>query len=66
MKLYVKFIKVTKIFPNEVKKIEKPVLPKVIQQSPLSLLNSNNTNPKIVEASQATPDIAKTLKLQLQ
>jgi protein TonB len=55
-------IKVTKIFPNEVKKIEKPVLPKVIQQKSAVLVEKQQlTNPKIVEASQATPDIAKNI-----
>jgi hypothetical protein len=47
------------------KKIEKPVLPKVIQQSPLLIESNSNLQIGIVEASGYS-DIAKTLKLQLQ
>jgi protein TonB len=57
-------IKVTKIFPSEVKKIEKPVLPKVIQQKSAVIIEKQQlTNPKIVEASQATPDITKNIEI---
>lgn len=53
-------IQVTKIFPNQVKKIEQPVLPKAIQQKPTVLIAKQQlTNPTIVKAALATPDIAK-------
>ena len=56
-------IQVTKIFPNQVKKIEQPALPKVIQQKPAVLVEKQQfKNPIIVQSSLATVAIAKNIE----
>lgn len=56
-------IQVTKIFPNQVKKIEQPALPTVIQQKPAVLIERQQfTNPIIAKAELATPNIAKNIE----
>lgn len=56
-------IQVTKNFPNQVKKIEQPALPKVIQQKPAVFIEKQQfTNPIIAKAELATPNIAKNIE----
>lgn len=56
-------IEVTKIFPNQVKQIEAPVLPKAIQQKPSVVIEKHQLkNPTIVQATLATPDIATNIE----
>jgi protein TonB len=57
-------ITVTKIFPNEIKKIEKPVLSKVIEQkSAVIIAQKKFKNLTVVAASQATTDIATNIEI---
>ncbi|WP_016989243.1 energy transducer TonB [Flavobacterium sp. ACAM 123] len=57
-------ITVTKIFPNEIKKIEKPVLSKVIEQkSAVIIAQKKIKNLTVVAASQATTDIATNIEI---
>ncbi|MEZ7503773.1 energy transducer TonB [Flavobacterium sp. Arc2] len=58
-----RIIQVTKIFPSQVKKIKEPVVSKVIQKKTAVLIEKQQfTNPTIVKAELATPNIAKNIE----
>lgn len=53
-------IHVTNILPNKIKKIDKPVQPKIIEQKAVETITKKQlVNPIIVHAPEATPEIAK-------
>lgn len=58
-----RIIEITKVFPDQVKKIEKPIVQKIVQQKPAVLIEKQQLkNPIIVQSSLATQDIAKNIE----